>query len=1247
MNELDEKSPHTRPPAPVERNGSPSGPRERGAPVLRPGDVLSGRYRIVEFIAHGGMGEVYEAEDQDLRERVALKTILPEVALDEHSLERFRREISHARKVTHPNVCRVFDLGHHRAAQDGGVERDLAFLTMELLAGETLSARLRRVGRMATTDALPIVTQMAAGLDAAHRAGLVHRDFKTGNVMLVPTGAAGLRAVITDFGLARLTRPDSSLSPETLTLSTAAVAGTPAYMAPEQLEGATATAATDIYALGLVLYEMVTGGRPYAGESALAAAVKRLSEPPPSPLASVADLDPRWVATILKCLERDPAARFTNAGNVVDALEGRIALAPPAAEVARRARRRRLTMIAGGLVVLGLAYLLLGLVRPQPPSAARLPPVHARKSVAVLGLQNLGGRPERAWLGTALGEMLTAELAAGGELRVVPRESVVRATRELTLPDASALTQEVLGRVHNSLGSDLVVLGSHASVGSQAQGAFRLELLMQDAKGGQPVEAVSEQATDASLAELVSRCGSRLRKKLRIAANADPGASANWGVPRTVEGLRLYAEGLEKLRAGDALGGRDMLEKAVAADPASPYARAALAESWLALGYGARAAQEAEKALALAETLPSESRLALEARFRALAGQADRAVVAYQSLFERRPDDVDYGLRLAAAQLEAGLSQRALATVDALRRIPPPVNADPRIDIAEARAAGPSDPQRQRSASARAAQLGRASGATGVVVSARLLEAMALRRLGDARQAASAAEEARRLAGAAGDRAGLATVLLASADLGGDGRPGAGTEALAKARELFHEAGDRKGEAAALSSLAAEARAAGDLQAARKTLDEVLAIQREIADQGGLAATLRQIGIIQTTQGDTAGARASYEQALTELRAVESRKSRATLLLELAALHVAEGDWARARTPYEEAAAALRDSGDTHAAAAALQELAGVLRNQGDLAAAKRAYGESLAAFRETGDAAGGSIALARMGGVLLLQGDLATARALLEEMREARRAAGDSSGAARAAGALAAVLLEQGDPAAAVRVGEETLRLLGGAADPALRAQVLRALGTALHVRGEAAEARRRFESVRQLRKKDDTRGLAEDNLDLAWLALEEGRASEAETSARQAADSLRTAHLSDDEAEAQVLLCRALLEGGNLSAAQAAAARAQALVAESDRLPLRLSVGLVAARVHARAGQVAEAASEARAVSAQAEKAGLGRLRWEAALTLGEVEIAAGRPSAGQDRLAALEREAATRGFGLFARRASALSKAPAARP
>ncbi|HEX8952646.1 MAG TPA: serine/threonine-protein kinase, partial [Polyangia bacterium] len=208
---------------------------------------MAGRYRVVKLLARGGMGEVYHAEDEELREPVALKIIRPEIAKDRRTIKRFQREVRLARKVTHPNVCRCFDVGYHTA--DG--KTPISFITMELLLGETLSARLKR-GRLATAEAAPLVRQMAAALSAAHRAGIVHRDFKPDNVLLVP-GADGepLRAVVTDFGVARAVagqvRRGSSLTAAGMKV------GTPAYMAPEQVEGAPLTPAADVYALGVVL----------------------------------------------------------------------------------------------------------------------------------------------------------------------------------------------------------------------------------------------------------------------------------------------------------------------------------------------------------------------------------------------------------------------------------------------------------------------------------------------------------------------------------------------------------------------------------------------------------------------------------------------------------------------------------------------------------------------------------------------------------------------------------------------------------------------------------------------------------------------------------------------------------------------------------------------------------------------------------------------------------------------------------
>src|SRR5258708_28455117 len=175
-----------------------------GPPVFEAGQIVSERYRILRFINRGGMGEVYAADDLELHERVALKTLLPEIAGDARCISNFKREIQLSRKVTHPNVCKVFDLVLHTGNDPGS--RIVYFLTMELLSGETLEARLRRDGPMSLEEALPILVQVATALDAAHQAGIIHRDLKPSNIMLLG-GSERRQAVVTDFGLALSSEP--------------------------------------------------------------------------------------------------------------------------------------------------------------------------------------------------------------------------------------------------------------------------------------------------------------------------------------------------------------------------------------------------------------------------------------------------------------------------------------------------------------------------------------------------------------------------------------------------------------------------------------------------------------------------------------------------------------------------------------------------------------------------------------------------------------------------------------------------------------------------------------------------------------------------------------------------------------------------------------------------------------------------------------------------------------------------------
>jgi predicted ATPase/tetratricopeptide (TPR) repeat protein len=279
-----------------------------------PGEQVADRYEIRGLLGRGGMGEVYEAWDRDLGIEVALKTLRIDTQTDE-SYRRLKMEGLLARSVWHPNVCRLYDLGRH-----DGERGPTWFLTMERLHGDTLSSRLSGGRRLSQGHARQLAEQMAAALGAAHAAGVVHRDFKPGNVILV--GSDGdERAVVTDFGIARSVTGAELDDRE----GSVFAAGTPVYMAPEQVRGEPGGPGADIYALGIVLYEMVTGRPPFRDGSSLETARRRLTEPPPSPRGIVPDLDEHWETTILRCLELDPERRFRRAEDVAAALSGRAA----------------------------------------------------------------------------------------------------------------------------------------------------------------------------------------------------------------------------------------------------------------------------------------------------------------------------------------------------------------------------------------------------------------------------------------------------------------------------------------------------------------------------------------------------------------------------------------------------------------------------------------------------------------------------------------------------------------------------------------------------------------------------------------------------------------------------------------------------------------------------------------------------------------------------------------------------------
>lgn len=264
-----------------------------------PGRLLASRYRIIALLGKGGMGEVYRADDLTLGQAVAMKFLPEEATRDEGLLERFRNEVRVARRVSHPSVCRVYDVGD----VDGQT-----FFTMEYIDGEDLASLLRRIGRLPQDKAIEIARQICAGLAAAHSKGVLHRDLKPANIMLDGRG----QAVIMDFGLAGIA--DDIRGPEVRS-------GTPAYMAPEQIAGKEVTTKSDIYALGLVLYEIFTGKRPF-GDRPPSTPRAHTDRAVSRPSSVVKDLDPIIEKVILRCLEEEPSARPANVLAVAAALPG-------------------------------------------------------------------------------------------------------------------------------------------------------------------------------------------------------------------------------------------------------------------------------------------------------------------------------------------------------------------------------------------------------------------------------------------------------------------------------------------------------------------------------------------------------------------------------------------------------------------------------------------------------------------------------------------------------------------------------------------------------------------------------------------------------------------------------------------------------------------------------------------------------------------------------------------------------------
>ena len=996
-------------------NDTPEDTRTTGPQPDLTGTTL-GRLHVVARLGAGGMGEVWRADDPKLRRTVAIKRVSIRGSGGPDEAARLLREGQRLSALNHPNIASVYDV----LEQDGEI-----FLVMEYVEGQTLRQRLNQP--IPISQFFDIAIQCADALTAAHERGILHSDVKPENVMLTESGQVKLL----DFGVARrLAGGGASGAGGTQTLSTfAPVGGTPSYMAPEVLLGSLPDFRADIFSLGVVLYEMLGGRHPFLGSTATAIAMQIVQQEA-TPLDKVSGSVPPPLALIVaKALHKKPDERYQSPRELAADLRAvRLGSRPAIATSQGFLAQQNWKVSLFGSIAAALVLAAVFVVRHREQifhgsGSASLPAVKTRPSVAVLGFKNLTERPDKAWLSTALAEMLSAELASGGQLRLISGEQVARASRDVpwSLIDTP---KDSLPRLRANLDTDYVTTGSYAVVGEGEKSQIRLDFRLEDTTAGDTVAEEAAAGSEADLFDLVSQIGTRMREHLGAGqVTSQQATQVRASLPSDPKAARLYSEGLNKLRAFETSAARDLLTQAIAADPKSPQPHAALSAAWLELGYDPKAKDEAQRAFELSTNLSNEERLWMEAQYRDLNNESAKAIPILRTLSDLYPDNLDYGLRLGALENSAGDPTQSLATFEALRKLPPPAGDDPRIDLAESPPAeSTGDYKHELQLGAAAAQKGQSRGIRLVVAHALMYENSALQALGQSDQ---------------------------------------GNADLAQAKVLFAAAGDLKNSGMALVWSADYLNGKGDLPAARKQAEEALLIFRQIGNQLYAAQALNEIGIVIANQGKLKEAISYYEQALHSYREADYKVTIGDELGNIGEVLERLGDFAGAKKNFTEAVKIFDEVGDKNAAGITEINLGDALAEDGDLPRAAQHYSRAVQLETETGHKSAQASALSGLADVLLTQDDLKQAREKSEQALTIRRGLKRAVALSGSLIQLAAISLEEGKPSDSEKLAGDALHELDATAPPARPAEAYSVKALALLAENKQPEAREAAEQA------------------------------------------------------------------------------------------------------------------------------------------------------------------------------------------
>ncbi len=597
---------------------------------LATGSTFAGRYQVIEELGKGGMGKVYKVFDTDIKEKVALKLLKSEIASDPETIERFSNELKFARKISHRNVCRMYDLGKAEGTH---------FITMEYVQGEDLKSMIRMTGTLGIGTVLSVGKQICDGLAEAHSLGVVHRDLKPTNVMIDKGG----NAKVMDFGIARSIREKGITGPSVLI-------GTPEYMSPEQAEAKEVDDRSDIYSLGIILYEMATGRVPFEGDTALSIAMKHKGEMPKNPKQLNSNIPDDLSRIILKCLEKDKTKRYQTAAEARTELE-KIEKGIPTTERVIPERKaftsKEITLTFGlkklfvptlaiiALVILGIIAWKVLLRKEAVPLAAS-----GKPSLAVLYFENNTGDEKLDHWRKAIAELLITDLSQSKYITILGRDSLYNILTQTDLLGAKSYSSENIKEVSRRGGVNHILQGGFAKAGE----VYRINYTLQNTSSGKLLGSESlEGKGEESIFVMVDDMTKRIKRNFALSESeisSDIDRAVGTITTSSPEALNFYMEGVAYHNNGDYRSAIQQYEKAVSLDPEFATAYRSMAMACSNLGLNAEYREYVRKSFELSDRVSDRERYRNEAEFYILSEKTyDKVLDAYKKLLELYPDD--------------------------------------------------------------------------------------------------------------------------------------------------------------------------------------------------------------------------------------------------------------------------------------------------------------------------------------------------------------------------------------------------------------------------------------------------------------------------------------------------------------------------------------------------------------------------------------------------------------------------------